>query len=142
MTSPWFTLYARCPACDLVGPPESADYAGNPDGTINWTSSRPPEIRCGECGHLHTVTEHNLLALDAEHVCIRCAGATACPASAARVQCADCGLIGFGPASSDDAVRTLTTDTERLRRLQDYNRVRAAKAAAGLAATETRRTDR
>ncbi|MER5641890.1 hypothetical protein ABT095_33760 [Kitasatospora sp. NPDC002227] len=135
-------LYARCPACDLVGPPESADYAVTPDSTVDWTSPRGPEIRCGECGHLHTITEDDVLAFDAEHACTRCQHATACPASAARVQCGECGLVGFGPASSNEVLRALTTDTEQLRRLQQRQQIQTVKALAGLTATRTGRAER
>jgi hypothetical protein len=41
-----FSVYVRCPACDLTAQPESADEPIHPDGTTDW--SRPAAVRCAE----------------------------------------------------------------------------------------------
>lgn len=63
------TWYARCPVCTLVMPPQSAEYAVTDSSAPDLRA--PLDLRCGACGHRHTVTVAELQPQDATHLCPR-----------------------------------------------------------------------
>ncbi|GIF98653.1 hypothetical protein [Catellatospora citrea] len=94
--------YVRCRGCDLVGPAERLDYELSDTGDVDW--AQPVAWECAECGYLDSITVDQVLDLDAAHTCVECAAQTPCPATAARVECERCGLIGLGPATADPEI--------------------------------------
>lgn len=92
-------LYARCPDCGFIAPPESADYGVTANDAIDW--SRPACVTCMVCRAYHDVTVADVLQADAEMACKRCMAAVAYPAAAARVRCTGCGLFLIGPGLSE-----------------------------------------
>jgi hypothetical protein len=111
--------YVRCPSCSFTAQPGSMDYRIAADGGIDWSAT--VYASCGICGREHVITEADALSwdaghLDAEHICLRpgCGALTACPASAARVRCRQCGLYGFGPGTALCAARAELVVQEQL----------------------------
>jgi predicted Zn finger-like uncharacterized protein len=91
-------LYACCPGCGFIAPPESMDYALTgppPDGDIDW--SQPVHVTCMICRAHYDITGASVPLADAEVACKRCDTAVAYPAAAARVRCTGCGLFLIGP---------------------------------------------
>jgi rubredoxin len=94
--------YLRCPACDLIGPPENLSYELGNMGQLDW--EQPVYWQCAVCGFWLRATVDQVLSDDAVHVCTECAVGTPCPQAAARVECRACGLVGLGPAAIDPQV--------------------------------------
>lgn len=120
--------YFRCPACEVIGEPDSADYRLTPDGRhVDW--DRPMTVSCGSCRTYSPITLLDVQVRDAAHACARCGHRTACPTAADRVICQGCGLNQPGPASVGGRV-TYLRDVERAADQRAADQVRAAKAAA------------
>ena len=105
--------YTRCPWCGFAAQPGSMNYRITADGGIDWTGT--VHVGCGICGREQVITRDQVLPLGARHTCPRpgCGAVTACPASAARVRCARCGVYGFGPGAATGTARAELELTER-----------------------------
>ena len=91
--------YFRCPACDIIGEPDSTDFLLTRNRQdIDW--ARPVTVRCGSCRTSSRIARADILDRDTEHACSHCGHYTACPSDADRVICWDCGLNAPGPAST------------------------------------------
>ena len=96
------SLYTRCPSCGLVATPSSADAPLRPDGGIDWAHG--VRLRCGLCGHAHTVHEADLLPRTHSYRCVRtqpseCTATSPVPAEVDEAVCAVCGLHNPNPAA-------------------------------------------
>lgn len=105
------------------------DYAltSRDSGEIDW--GYPVHVRCMVCGAQHTIGQADVLQVDAEMTCKRCAVIVAYPAGAARVLCTGCGLFLMGPDLTDTQRDELRI-AEGLRGLALAERLRIAKELA------------
>ncbi|GGY71476.1 hypothetical protein GCM10010363_61030 [Streptomyces omiyaensis] len=122
-----FSPFTRCPSCDLVTQPDSAEYATRGDGTVDWTVAA--RVRCAACGHRHAITLADVLPATTTHTCVRCATESPCPAAAARMVCPGCGLSNQGPATAYRTVADQLLDAEYRHALEQQARLNAAKQA-------------
>ncbi|WP_316784325.1 hypothetical protein [Streptomyces sasae] len=120
--------YFACPACAIVGEPDSVDCYVTPDHQhVDWT--RPVAVTCGSCRASTRITSADVLDSDASFTCVRCGDRTACPSAADRVVCRGCGLNATGPAATGDRAVYLRT-VEHAANQWATARLRVAKADA------------